>query len=150
MKGVSTSDIDIVQMNESELEGKAAALFGRGTEKAKVFGLYLDPVPQGLPPLPGSFRDRCRQYPSTWKVLRLYALDPNDLAVTKPKTFRPRDREDLQFLCDRGLLRAERVEQSLQSAWMWTSEKDGDEGRERAFANFARLKAYLLGEAAGL
>jgi len=46
----------------------------------------------------------------------VYEMDPNDLAVTKPRRFSAKDCEDLQQLCDRRVLDVQRVEQSLNSA----------------------------------
>jgi hypothetical protein len=46
---ISTRDFDIVQLRNSKLQEKAIELFGKDTSNAKALGLYLDPVPQGLP-----------------------------------------------------------------------------------------------------
>src|SRR2546423_12986613 len=77
---VSTKDFDIVWLGSSKLEEKAIELFGKESANAKALGLYLDPVPQGLPPLPHGFRKRCRAVPGEWKVLRLWSLEPHDYA----------------------------------------------------------------------
>ena len=95
----STKDIDVVQMRTS-LEEKAHELFGQGSAMAKELGLYLDLVPDGLPPLPGGFRGRSSEVGGNWQVIRLWELEVHDLAVTKLKAFRPQDRQDLRFLCD--------------------------------------------------
>jgi hypothetical protein len=144
-RGLSTKDFDVVWMPESELEDKAEELFGKGTARAREIGLYLDRVPQGLPPLPQRFRKRCTLIPGSWRVLRLWELEPHDYAATKLKSFRPQDRQDVQFLCDAGLLRPEELRASLESAFLWTAEKDGDEDRERAFAHLAKVIDYLEG-----
>jgi hypothetical protein len=149
-QGVGTDDVDAVWLRESALEERAVELFGAGSASAKTLGLYLELVPQGLPPMPAGFRRRCKPYPGAWKVIRVFEPDPNDLAVTKLKRFEPKDRVDLQFLCDQGLLNLERVEAYLHSAWTWTTDKDGDEQRDRAFANFRRLRAYSQGESGTL
>ena len=78
----TTKDIDVVQMR-TPLEEKAHALFGQGSVKAKELGLFLDLVPQGLPPLPGWFRQRSKEVPGNWQVIRLWELVGHDLAVTK-------------------------------------------------------------------
>jgi hypothetical protein len=103
-KGVGTKDFDIVWMRNSPLEDKVAEWFGQGTVRAQEIGLYLDRVAQGLPPLPQWFQKRCSLVPGDWRVLCLWELEPHDLAATKLKSFRPQDRQDLQFLCDAGLL----------------------------------------------
>jgi len=54
--GFSTRDFDVVWMRNSVLEQTAAKLFGKESAKAAEIGIYLDLVPQGLPPLPQRFR----------------------------------------------------------------------------------------------
>jgi len=64
---LATKDFDFVQLN-SELEEQALLLFGRGTPEAQRLGLYLERVPQGVPPLPQGFRKRCEEmYPAGGK-----------------------------------------------------------------------------------
>jgi hypothetical protein len=148
----STKDIDIVWMNDSELERRAIELLGKGTALAKTLGLYLDPVPQGLPPLPHSFRSRCVELPGAWKALRLWKLEVHDLAVTKLKSFRPQDREDLQLLCDQGLLSAAKLRASLDAAFPFRSPKEEDAEHDpdnpdwnKSLANLKRVQEYLGG-----
>ena len=52
---LATIDVDILHSHGSELELKAVGLFGKGTNHAYRLGLYLEPVPQGLPPVPGEY-----------------------------------------------------------------------------------------------
>lgn len=145
----TTKDIDVVELG-APLERKAKELFGKGSAQAKELGLYLDLVPNGLPPLPGAFRTRCTEIPGDWRILRLWVLDPHDLAATKMKSFRPQDRQDLRFLCDEGVLQVDRLRQSLEEAWRWSTAKDGDPLRDRAFANLELVIAYLEGKSDGI
>jgi hypothetical protein len=150
---LATMDIDIVWMRDSELETKAIELLGKGSTLAQALGMYLDPVPQGLPPLPSWFRNRCTALPGDWKVIRLWILEVHDLATTKLKSFRPKDRQDLQALCDRGLLDAAKLRESLDAAFAYRSPKPEDAeddpdtpGWAQALSNFKRVEAYLKGE----
>jgi hypothetical protein len=145
----ATRDVDIVQMR-TPLEEKAIALFGKDTDNARRLGLYLELVPQGLPPIPHWFVKRCTEVAGDWKVLRVWQGNTHDLAVTKLKSYRPQDRQDLQFLCDRSLLDPAELRRSLEAAFIWTTEKDGDPDRERAFANLERVVAYLEGKSRSL
>lgn len=152
-----TKDIDIVWMRDSELERKAIELVGKGSTLAKILGLYLDPVPQALPPLPNWFRGRCELLPGNWKVLRLWKLEVHDLAATKLKSFRPQDREDLQILCDRGLLNAAKLQESLQAAFPFRSPKveDAEDDPDtpdwgKARKNAKRVESYLQGSIASI
>ncbi len=142
---VSTKDIDIVQMR-TPLEEKAYELFGRESEKAKELDLYLDLVSEALPPLPSWFRSRSTEVEGNWQVIRLWELEPHDLAATKLKAFRPKDRDDLRFMCDNGLLREDNLRQSLEKAWLWSTPKDGDPLYDATFANLYIVIAYLKGQ----
>lgn len=143
--GRVTKDVDVVDFRGDARLQHAEGTFGRGSGRADQFGFFLETVGQGLPPMPNDFRRRCRQFDHPWRVIRAWLLDPNDLAVTKLKSFRPQDRRDIQFLCDRGLVRKEVMEASLEKAFLFTAEKDGDPDRERAFANLRVVADYLDG-----
>jgi hypothetical protein len=114
-----TRDIDVVQVHYPPpiLFQTALGLFGQGTVKAKELGLYLEAVPSALPPVPCWFDKRSREVCGDWKVIRLWQLEVHDLAATKLKCFRRQDREDLRFLCDEGLLDADELTASLESAF---------------------------------
>src|SRR5262249_1438659 len=51
------------------------------------------------------------------KVLRLWEMEVHDLAATKLKSFRTHDRQDLQLLCNRGLLDPRKLRASLEAAY---------------------------------
>lgn len=144
-QGVSTEDVDVIWMRSSALEDQARELFGKGTARAQAIGLYLDFVPQALPPVPARFKERSQRLHGPWQVIRLWELEPHDYAATKLKSFRPQDRQDVQFLCDAGFLRADELRASLESAFLWDLDKDGDEHRDRAFANLGQVTEYLAG-----
>lgn len=145
----STKDIDVVKL-DSPLEEKAKELFGKDTAKAKELGLYLDLVPDVIPPLPGGFKIRSTEILGNWRVIRLWLLEPHDFAATKMKSFRPQDRQDLRFLCDQGELQADKLRQALEKAWMWSTANDGDPSRDRAFENLQKVIAYLEGRSPAL
>ena len=149
---LSTKDIDIVWMRNSELEQKAIELLGKESALAKTVGLYLDPVPQGLPPLPMGFRQRCTLIPGNWRVLKVWMLEVHDLAATKLKSFRPQDRQDLQSLCDLGLLTEAKLYESLDAAFPFRSPKKEDAEDDpdnpdwgNARTNCERVINYLKG-----
>ncbi len=140
----TTRDFDIVMM-QTPLETRAVELFGKDSANAAALGVYLELVPQGGPPLPQWFNKRSTEVPGPWKVLRLWYPQPADLAATKMYCFRAQDRADLKYLCDHALLTAESLRASLESAFIWSLEKDGDPIRERAFANLDKVIDYLEG-----
>jgi hypothetical protein len=147
-----TRDFDAVQIAHplERLGQLALERFGKETANAQRLGLYLEMVPSGLPPLPASFRKRCTEVDGGWKVIRLWRLEAHDLAVSKLKSFRAQDREDIQFLCDKGSLNPRKLRELLEAAFLWSLDKDGDPERDRAFANLARVVSYLEGRSRSL
>jgi len=113
--GAMTSDVDVVQISYPPAPLLSAALerFGRGTAGAKEHNLYLESVLDGIPPLAGSFKTRCTRMAGAWKVLTVWQPEANDLAASKLKRYAVKDRDDLRHLCDKGLLQAEKLRQSL-------------------------------------
>lgn len=152
-QGAVTRDVDFVLFTSppDSLIEQMLARFGKGTQLAYLHGLYLEPVLSALPPMPHGYRSRSRPHrEATWKVLTIHQLEIHDLAVSKLKRFAAKDREDLLDLCDRGLLTASNLTFALETAFAWTTEKDGDSDRDNAFGHLRRVVAYLEGEAGSL
>lgn len=141
---LATRDVDIVHFHGSELERKAVELFGKGTMNAERLGFYLESVPQGLPPIPGSYCRRSEDVPGHWQVLRPKQPEPHDLAVTKLKRFHAKDRQDLQMICDSTQLNVDRLWEALDSAFAFAEKEDPD--RARAAGNLMRVIDYLEGK----
>ena len=139
-----TKDVDIVHFHDSALERIAVERFGKGTQNADRLGFYLEPVPQGLPPIPGGYCSRSEDIPGHWRVLRPKQPEPHDLAVTKLKRFHAKDRQDLQILCDSGDLDVARLREVLESAFIWAEKEDPE--RELAAGNLSRVIDYLEGK----
>ena len=145
----TTSDFDFLQPKGGrELVDLALSLFGKGTRNANAIGLYLDEVHMGLPPAPAGYDKRAHRVEGPWRILRVYHLEPHDLAATKLKRFLPKDRQDIRHLCDLGLLDELKLEETLEKAFYYTLEKDGDEFRDAAFRNLRVVQQYLRGEIA--
>ncbi len=140
---LATIDVDIVHLHDSELERRPVELFGKGTKNANRLGLYLEPVPQGLPPIPGGYFRQSTDIPGDWQVIRPKQPESHDLAVTKLKRFHAKDRQDLQILCDSGELDSDRLSKALDSAFMWADKDDPD--RDRPVENLKRVVEYLEG-----
>src|SRR5262249_39064054 len=131
--GAMTADVDVVQISHPPAPLLRAALerLRKGTPGAKEHDLYLERVAKADPPLAGSFRTRCTPMARDWKVLTVWQPEANDLAASKLKRYAAKDRADVRHLCDKGLLQAEKLRQSLTYAFIWHVEDDPD--RERAF-----------------
>jgi hypothetical protein len=141
---LATKDVDVVHFHGCELERRAVELFGKGTIRAERLGFYLEPVPEGLPPIPGGYRRRSQDVPGPWQVLRPKQPEPHDLVVTKLKRFHPKDRQDIQIICDSGELNGDRLWEALDSAFAFADQEDPD--RERAVENLMRVIDYLEGK----
>jgi hypothetical protein len=111
--GRATSDIDfftaIAQLPEDDVE----ALAGLGSELHRKFRLYVQHV--GIAILPSDYASRLtRMFPSaSWKRLKLFALDPADLALSKLERNAQRDREDVLRLARAGYLNREVLKAAL-------------------------------------
>jgi hypothetical protein len=144
---VTTDDVDIVEMfpnsSEENLEKIALKLFGEDTANAERLGLYLDQVPQGLPPVPHWFRSRCSDVPGDWQVIRPKLMDFHDYAVTKLKRFHAKDREDLKILCDQGLLTPKSLAASLDNAFTFAADEEEDPMRKRATDALKKVINYI-------
>lgn len=145
---LSTRDVDLVTGGDiAPLQARAFDLFGKGTPHALRWGLYLEGVPEGLPPVPAGYRKRAAELPGDWKVLRPMVLDPHHLAISKLKRFHAGDREDLRVLCDSGDLTPEGLRQALDSAYQFGMDEDEDPSCKRVIEHFGRVIDYLDGRA---
>jgi hypothetical protein len=148
---LATKDVDMLARTKTPgLEAKAVELFGRGTANAAKWGLYLEPVPPGLPPVPGGARQRAAELEGDWKVLRPCVPEPHDLAVTKLKRFHAGDREDLRILCDSGDLTPEGLQRTLDVAYPFGMDEEEDPDCKRVNENFRKVIAYLEGRSRAL
>ena len=90
-----TSDVDfltLVHRNDSLLK-----YAGVGRELHKRYKVYLDPV--GVANVPENYAERLKEmYPGIFKNVRLLALDPYDIALSKIERNIERDREDVKYL----------------------------------------------------
>jgi len=93
----STSDLDsiaTVQRNPALL-----SYVGQGSELHKKHKVYLDPV--GVAPLPENYEDRLMEvFQGLFRNLRLFTLDPYDIALTKIERNTERDRDDVKYLAN--------------------------------------------------
>ena len=144
---LGTQDVDIVwKSGPPELEEKALELFAPGTPNANEWGLYLQAVPQGLPPVPVGYFKHSQELPGEWQVLRPKQPEPHDLAVTKLKRFHAKDREDIQILCDTGEVTVAGLQAALDLAYVFAADEEEDPGRKRAYTNLRLVIEYLEGK----
>lgn len=93
----STSDLDV--LTTTRPDPKLLKFAGRGSELDRRHKVYLDPV--GVAPLPENYEERLIQiFPGVYKNLRLFALDPYDVALTKIERNTEGDRDDVKHLAN--------------------------------------------------
>jgi hypothetical protein len=99
----STSDIDYIEIVPPAARRQIQAIAGIGSDLHKKFGLYLEHV--GVADLPESYSERLVElFPGRFRHLRIFALEPHDLALSKLTRNSPIDQEDVQYLAQTGRL----------------------------------------------
>ncbi len=93
-----TADLDVlVMITKDERFSALVKLGGRGSGLHKKYGVYLDCVT--VSKVPDCYDERLiEMFPGKLKHLRLLALDPYDLALSKLERNEPRDRDDVKYL----------------------------------------------------
>ena len=92
-----TADLDSLSVTPNEQMKKLLSEARRGSTLHKKHGVYLDLVTVAT--VPEDYESRLTEmFPGGFKHLRLYALDPYDLALAKLSRNIQRDRDDVKFL----------------------------------------------------
>ncbi len=92
-----TSDVDILRVGSLSAIDSLIALAGEGSELHQKYKVYLQVV--GVASVPDDYDDRLIEMsPAAFKRLRLSALDPYDLALSKLERNTQRDRDDVLHL----------------------------------------------------
>lgn len=92
-----TADMDVIAITpRSEIES-LMSLAGQGSDLHRKHKAYLQLV--GVATVPESYEERLTEiFPGGFKHLRLFALDPYDLALSKLERNTQRDRDDVKHL----------------------------------------------------
>lgn len=92
-----TNDLDYVEVVPRERLSTLEEVAGRGSELAKRYGLHFQHVT--VASLPASYDERLAElFPNQFQNLRLFALEPHDLALSKLARNNTVDREDVRRL----------------------------------------------------
>jgi hypothetical protein len=92
-----TSDVDVFETVPSGLSGQLVRLAGEGSRLHEKHGVHLQMAT--IPQLPESYADRLHAiFPGAFTHLRLFALDPYDLALSKLERNQDVDMEDVKYL----------------------------------------------------
>ncbi len=92
-----TADLDVLEIAPREASKPLLQLGMQGGPLHRKYRIYLDPV--GVAQVPESYEERLTEiFPKSFKHLRLCALDPYDLALSKLERNIQRDRDDVKYL----------------------------------------------------
>ena len=95
-----TVDVDILAVVPNDESASLMQKAGKNSELAKKHKVYLDFVTVCTPP--EDYESRLSEmFPGAYKNLRLFALDPYDLALAKLGRNNERDREDVSRLAQK-------------------------------------------------
>ena len=93
----TTADLDVLSVLPIADQRALATVAGRGSRLHETHGVYLDVVTVATHP--DGYEERLTEMcPGTFLHLRLFALDPYDLVLTKLTRNADRDRGDLEYL----------------------------------------------------
>lgn len=101
---LGTTDSDVIrtaQIDDAVMK-RLLEIAGRGSDAEKKFGLHLQFVPRGLPFLPQGPKYLPVGELTDLKFIRVFALAPVDVAISKLKVFRPHDVRDIAELIEAG------------------------------------------------
>lgn len=95
--GRPTADVDVVELAPRQAAETMMALGSRGGALHQKHGVYLDRV--AVAAIPENYEERLvEMFPGAYRNLRLMALDPYDLALSKLERNSQKDRDDVRFL----------------------------------------------------
>jgi Nucleotidyltransferase of unknown function (DUF6036) len=124
-----TADIDFVSIVPSDQRNRLLELGGEGSALHKKYKVYLHAVT--VANVPCEYETRLREIcPGAYRKIRLFALDPYDLALSKLSRNVQRDRDDVKYLVksvplDRDILKG-RYEEELRPVYVGNlDEADG-------------------------
>ena len=94
----STADLDVFEVVPAAALKPLLQMAGKGSQLANKHGVYVD-AGSRVATVPESYADRLTElFPGTFTNLKLFALDPYDLALSKLERNIDRDREDVLLL----------------------------------------------------
>ena len=92
-----TADVDVLPVGSNSATESLIGLAGQGSTLHKKYRVYLQVV--GVAQVPVNYEERLTEmFPGTFSHLRLFALDPYDLALSKLERNTQRDRDDVKHL----------------------------------------------------
>jgi hypothetical protein len=141
-----TTDSDIIETAEldEDIKRKLLDIAGPGSECERRFGLHLQFVARGIPLLPQAPRYRAID---GWRLakIKIKALDPVDVAVSKLKLLRPRDKADISMLVQEGHITHDDLLRRFKSAVEIASMSARADDLPQIIARFHRVERDEFG-----
>lgn len=95
-----TADVDVLSIAPSTQRAFILELAGKGSRLHKKHRLYIECVTVAT--IPEDYEERLTEmFPGSFSHLRLLALDPYDIALSKLERNSQRDRDDVKFLAEK-------------------------------------------------
>lgn len=121
-----TGDLDVIEFVPPNLEKPLLELAGEFSDLSKQYGLYLQSTK--VAQYPENYEARLQEMlPGVFRKLRLFALDPYDIVLSKLDRNSPRDREDVKYLAKRITLDLDelrnRFEKEFKPGFVGNSER---------------------------
>src|ERR1700761_5955649 len=92
-----TADVDVIELAPREASETLMQLAIQGGPLHRKHRIYLDRV--GVAAIPENYEQRLTEmFPGAYRHLRLMALDPYDIALSKLERNSQKDRDDVRFL----------------------------------------------------
>ena len=113
-----TGDLDLLEIAPRDVGGALLELGMQSGALHKKYKIYLDRV--GIAHVPENYEDRLTEiFPKVFKHLRLLALDPYDLALSKLERNIQRDRDDVKHLAKTVPFDLEILKERYQRELRW-------------------------------
>ena len=113
-----TADLDVLQIAPGEQRSRLFEIGKQGGALHKRHKVYLDHV--GVAKVPEDYEDRLTEmFPAAYERLRICALDPYDLALSKLERNIQRDRDDVKHLARTIPLDVEKLKERYEKELRW-------------------------------
>jgi len=100
--GRETADLDVLTVIPRQAAGRVLQIAGKGSVLHRKYRVHIDHA--GVANYPDGYQDRLVRAFPLWSKIRLWALEPHDLALTKLERSVERDIRDVMFLAQAGLI----------------------------------------------
>jgi hypothetical protein len=113
-----TLDVDVIELAPREIGAALLQIAARGGSLAKQHSIYIDRV--AVASIPEDYESRLiEMFPGAYGNLRLMAVDPYDLALSKLERNTRKDREDVKFLAHEVPLDLQTLQDRYRTEMRW-------------------------------